>query len=189
MKKELTDKDGAKITYDLQYKRVKNINLRIKADGTVYVSANRRVPISVIEGFLISKKDFILKALKKFRSCENKPVKQYFSEEEVIQLIRDLCKKVYPYFESKGVEFPQIRFRKMVSRWGSCHTVKGILTFNTNLMYAPIECVEYVVLHEFTHFLQANHSKLFYIELEKVCPRWKEYRGIMKTISLRRDEK
>ncbi len=186
MQKELIDKDGTKITYNLQYKRVKNINLRIKPDGTVYVSANCCVPLTVIEGFLLSKKDFILNALKKCEARDNKPLKQYFSEEEVKSLIGGLCKKVYPYFESKAVEYPQIKFRRMVSRWGSCHTTKGILTFNTNLMYAPIECIEYVVLHEFTHFLQANHSKQFYYELEKVCPRWKEHRNVLKTISLRR---
>ncbi len=189
MQKEIFDKDGTKITYDLQYKQVKNINLRIKPDGTVHVSANRRVPLTVIEGFLFSKKDFILKALKRCEACETKPLKHYFSEEEVRRLICELCKDVYPYFESKGVEYPQIKFRRMVSRWGSCHTAKGILTFNTNLMYASVECIEYVVLHEFTHFLQANHSKQFYYELEKVCPRWKEYRNILKTISLRRLDK
>ena len=81
-----------------------------------------------------------------------------------------LCGAVYPYFKARGVKYPQIKFRKMVSRWGSCQPTKGILTFNTNLMYAPKECIEYVVAHEFTHFLQANHSDKFYKELEKICP-------------------
>ena len=96
-----------------------------------------------------------------------------------------MCREVYPYYEKKGVKYPQIKFRKMKSRWGSCHPTKGILTFNTNLIYAPIECVEYVVLHEFTHFLQANHSPKFYEELEQVCPDYKECRRMLKEIYIR----
>ena len=62
--------------------------------------------------------------------------------------------------------------------------MEGILKFNTNLMYAPRECIEYVVFHEFTHFIEANHSARFYSELEKVCPEWKERRKILKNIRI-----
>ena len=73
----------------------------------------------------------------------------------------------------------------MVSRWGSCNPTKGILTFNINLMYAPFECIEYVVLHEFTHFLQPNHSAKFYYELEKVFPNWRDCRKKLKEINIK----
>lgn len=50
------------IKYDLQYKKVKNINLRIKPDGSIHVSASKRVSQKVIDEFILSKADFILKA-------------------------------------------------------------------------------------------------------------------------------
>lgn len=172
---------GNKIVYDLEYKKVKNINLRIKSDGTINVSANKRVPENLIEEFVQSKGSFILKAINHYSS----QVKiQYFSEKDLKEYILDFCDKVYPYFKDKGILYPQIKFKKMVSRWGSCHPKKGVLTFNTNLMYAPKECVEYVVFHEFTHFLQANHSHLFYSELQKICPDWKFKRQKLKSIKL-----
>lgn len=174
-----------KIQYNLQYKKVKNINLRIKPDGTIHVSANKRVSENVIDEFIISKTDFILHALKKYEQMSEKSQKQFFEENEIRNVIRGLCEKVYPYYEKRDIKYPQIKFRKMVSRWGSCHPSKGILTFNINLIYAPPECVEYVVLHEFTHFLQANHSSEFYAELAKVCPDWKAYRKKLKEISIR----
>ena len=173
------------IYYDLQYKKVKNINLRIRSDGTIHVSANKRVPQGAIDEVLISKADFILKALEKYQKKSEQPQKQYFADSEIREVILKLCKKLYPPFEKRGIKYPQIRFRRMVSRWGSCHPVKGILTFNTNLMYAPTECIEYVILHEFTHFLQANHSGKFYDELERVCPDWKERRKMLKEINIR----
>ena len=149
------------------------------------VSASKRVTVAEIERFMKSKAEFILGAIDRF---ENAPIKkrvQYFDEGEIKDVITDICKKVYPCFKSRGIRFPVIKFRKMVSRWGSCNYVKGIVTFNTALMYAPYECIEYVVYHEFCHFLEANHSKKFYDELEKVCPRHKEYRKILKGISIR----
>lgn len=174
--------NGQILFYELTYKQVKNINLRIKKDGTVHVSANQFVPISVVEEFIVSKKDFILKAINKFKHENSIEQTQYFNEEEIKQVILKICADVYPYFAKRGVGYPEIRFRKMVSCWGNCKVQKGILTFNTNLMYAPLDCVRYVVLHEFTHFLQSNHSKLFYNELEKVCPEWKKLRESLKKI-------
>ena len=173
------------IKYDLEYKKVKNINLRIKTDCSVCVSANKRVTIKAIDDFVLSKADFILRALEKYKNIPATVQKQYFTEDEVKEQIHDLCNKAFPYYEKRGIKYPEIKFRKMVSRWGSCHTKKGILTFSTNLMYAPAECIEYVVWHEFTHFLQPNHSSKFYDELAKVYPNWKECRKKLKEISIR----
>ena len=173
------------IKYDLQYKKVKNINLRIKPDGSIKVSANKRVPQKIIDDFIISKADFIGRALEKYKNIPATVQKQYFTEVAVKEQIHDLCNKAFPYYEKRGIKYPEIKFRKMVSRWGSCHFQKGILTFNTNLMYAPTECIEYVVWHEFTHFLQPNHSSKFYDELAKVYPNWKECRKKLKEISIR----
>lgn len=172
---------GRRVTYSLERKKVKNINLRIRADGSVYVSAHKGVPQAVIDGFLISKADFILRAI----DTEKKPLVQYFTEDEVRTLIRELCEKIYPYYKARGVGFPRIKFRKMVSRWGVCHTKKCSITFNTALMYAPVECIEYVVAHEFTHFLVPNHSGKFYDELEKICPDYRLRRKTLKEISVR----
>lgn len=173
------------IRYDLQYKNVKNINLRIKYDGTINVSANKRVSQKTIDDFLLSKSEFILKALDKYSNSKKEELKQYYTEEEVRKIIVKLCETVYPYFKERGVSYPIIKFRRMVSQWGNCHYKQGVLTFNTNLMYAPIACIEYVVIHEFTHFLQPNHSTDFYNEIAKIMPDWKIRRQKLKEISIR----
>ncbi len=173
---------GKNIRYNFQCKKVKNINLRIRADGSISVSANRRISEKVIENFLRSKESFILNALRKAEERANAQLIQYFDETEIRSVIVGICERIYPAFEARGVHFPQIKFRKMKTQWGNCHPQKGVLTFNTRLMYAPRECVEYVVAHEFTHFFQPNHSALFYSELEKVMPDWKERRTKLKGI-------
>jgi len=185
MKKEIIY-EGRKIEYNLQYKNVKNINLRVKSGGIVNVSASKRVSQDTIDNFVKSNAKRILKAIEAFCQTENKEKHKYFDEAELKEHIISICEKVYPYFERKGIKYPKIRFKKMVSQWGNCYPKKEILTFNINLMYAPLECVEYVVLHEFTHFLQANHSKKFYEELEKVCPDWKDCRKKLRNIPIDR---
>ena len=149
------------------------------------IHANKRVPINRIEEFMREKSEFILRALDKFASMPKKEKVQYFGDEEIKAVILDICKKIYPSFEKRGIKYPIIKFRKMTSRWGSCNYVKGIITFNTSLKYAPYECIEYVAYHEFCHFLQANHSPLFYKELEAVCPKHRECRKVMKNIQIR----
>ena len=184
MIKEVKIKDRI-IKYELTYKKVKNINLRITCEGDVFVSASKRVSQKTIEDFILSKGEFVIKAIDKCAQRKNAEKYQYFSENELRAIVIDLCKNIYPYFKKRGVEYPVIKFKKMVSQWGNCRTLDGILTFNLNLMYAPIECIEYVVVHEFTHYLQANHSKLFYDELGKVMPDWKIRREKLKEISIR----
>ena len=175
------------ITYNLQIKPVKNINLRIKGDGTVNVSANCYVSETAIEAFILSKADLILKTLYKIESREEFAPAEYYSQAELCRIIVDICERVYTHFKSRGVEYPAIRFRRMVSQWGNCHARRGIVTFNTNLVYAPLECIEYVVVHEFTHFLQPNHSDKFYAELSEIMPDWSIRRQKLKQIYIPRN--
>jgi predicted metal-dependent hydrolase len=103
---------------------------------------------------------------------------------QVEEAVLKICEKVYPLFKNYCGDFPTIKFRKMTSRWGSCHTVKKILTFNYALINAPIECVEYVIYHEFTHFIEPNHSKKFYIALSNFLPEYKERKKELKAQSM-----
>ena len=220
--------NGRKIEYELERKRVKNINLRVRADG-VHVSASRLVPLGVIESFLRNNGEYILKALDRTESREQTAPKalsftdgstvpymgaelpltvrlgtknraesdgtgirltvkelenvelrrktmEKWLQERCVETVTACCEAVYPHFAARGVKVPEIRFRRMTSRWGSCQPAKGILTFNTALISVPRRCMEYVVVHEFAHFLQPNHSALFYAEVEKLIPDWKKCR-------------
>mgnify|MGYP001852014522 CR=1 FL=1 len=94
--------------------------------------------------------------------------------------IQSLCDAIYPKFQKYGIKYPVIRYRNMVSRWGSCQPQRCVLTFNFALVEAPISCIEYIVVHEFTHFLQPNHSKKFYQQLAMFMPDWEERKKILE---------
>lgn len=176
--------NGRAVEYTLERKSVKNINVRIKRDGKIYVSANGRVPLAVIEGFLQSKADYILRALEKVENSSAVISDRIYSEEQLFEVINTACRRLYAHFEKRGVLYPKIKLRRMRSRWGSCNSARGVVTFSKYLAYAPQECIEYVVMHEFTHFLVQNHSARFYTELAKVCPDWKEKRKLLNEIRI-----
>lgn len=217
---------GREIEYDLQRKKVKNINLRIKADGSVHVSASTRVPLERIESFLRANEGFILKAVEKYQKrVENAPrplnyesgeevellgarfpleirkdakSKAAFDNGKIIVFVKDetdtelkkkafeaffaeicrlavtaACEKAYPNFEEAVPEYPNIRFRKMHTKWGICRPTRNEITFSYMLAAAPRDCIEYVVYHEFCHFIHPNHSKEFYECLSRFVPDWK----------------
>lgn len=91
-----------------------------------------------------------------------------------------LCRAFYPAFAARGVALPALRYRRMKSRWGSCCPQKGSLCFNTRLSEMPERCAAYVVVHEFAHFLQPNHSPAFYAEIENILPDWRARRAELK---------
>ena len=96
-----------------------------------------------------------------------------YKRKTLMNVLSEICNRIYPTFKNYGVDFPEIRIHKMVSRWGSCMPTKKIVTFNTALFFVPIDCVEYVAVHEFTHFLHPNHSKEFHSAMTVFMPDWK----------------
>ena len=221
------------VTYDLQRKQVKNINLRVKRNGEITVSANPRVPETVIEDFLYEQADRILRAIDQCEKAkQNAPAPLEYTDGETVSVfgerktlrvlkadqnkaitdkdtvllsVKDtndrtlrqktlqsyldglcreqltaLCHQYHRFFTAEGIPFPTIRFRRMTSRWGSCHTQKATVTFNLALMDFPLEFAEYVVVHELTHLIHPDHSKRFYDRLAKVLPDWKVRRALGK---------
>jgi predicted metal-dependent hydrolase len=65
------------------------------------------------------------------------------------------------YSDIMGVEFNKVRVKNQKTRWGSC-SQKRNLNFNWKLVMAPIEIIDYVIVHELSHLRHMNHSKDFW---------------------------
>lgn len=64
--------------------------------------------------------------------------------------------------------------RVMKTRWGSCNTSKGRISLNLNLIKKPLACLEYVLVHEMVHLLEASHNKRFYAFMDQFLPHWRD---------------
>lgn len=86
----------------------------------------------------------------------------------------------YNKFE-ESIPVPNLKIRKMKSRWGVCNTKNHNVTLNYYLYKYDISCLDYVIVHELSHFLEGNHSKNFWAIVEKYYPNYKEIRKRLRS--------
>jgi len=218
------------VAVEFERKRVRNINVRVRRDGSLYCSLPYYASVKEAEAFIISKQDYLLKALdnvaaeektenlsRKYvdgetfdvlgRSCVLKVVEgakntcraedgvitlevtdvndyrtKYMTYEKwrrrvIRSLIVDLCNEIYPWFASRGVRPPaKITLGDYKSFWGECFAKKGVLKFSYRLFEKDRELIRYVVVHEFAHFIEPNHSARFWAVVGELIPDYKELR-------------
>jgi|LULL01.1.fsa_nt_gb predicted metal-dependent hydrolase len=78
---------------------------------------------------------------------------------------------------------PELKIRKMSKRWGSC-THDGVITLNIELVSAPVDCIDYVILHELCHLKEASHNQRFKNLMSLMLPEWRELKFKLETQSV-----
>lgn len=78
-------------------------------------------------------------------------------------------------FEEK-IPYPTLKIRKMKTRWGVCNRKNNTVTLNSELLRYSIEKLDYVIIHELSHFKHFNHSTSFWNLVEKYEPNYKKIR-------------
>lgn len=110
-----------------------------------------------------------------------------YLQEQAKMAIDNTCREIYDSFFKNDFVYPTIRYRRMTARWGSCRKQDSLILFNTRLVYAPPASIAYVVLHEFAHMLQPNHSPAFYAEVAARMPDYRVRAAALKQIDLHRE--
>lgn len=75
---------------------------------------------------------------------------------------------------------PMINARCMTSKWGVCYPTKNKITVSSYLIHYPLVCLEYIMVHEMTHFIMPNHSNRFYKIVENNMPDYKKANEILR---------
>jgi predicted metal-dependent hydrolase len=86
-------------------------------------------------------------------------------------LFKTHLRKIWPLFSEFGYDLPPLRIIPMKKRWGSMST-KGLLTLNLELIKTPLECIDYVIIHELCHLKHRSHNEAFYRLLNSMLPNW-----------------
>ena len=83
-----------------------------------------------------------------------------------------------------GVHADEFRIKNMRTRWGTCNIEKRRIWINLQLAKKPMECLEYVVIHELVHLLEKNHTHRFNALVEECFPTWREAKKLLATMPL-----
>jgi predicted metal-dependent hydrolase len=83
-----------------------------------------------------------------------------------------------------GVKVKQFFVQKMKTKWGSCNAASGTIRLNTELAKKPLECLEYVVVHEMIHLTVRNHDARFMALMDRHMPGWKVIRHMLNAAAL-----
>jgi predicted metal-dependent hydrolase len=80
-----------------------------------------------------------------------------------------------------GVHAHRYTIKLMKTRWGSCHPLKKCISLSLQLAQKPLICLEYVIVHELVHLLEASHNQRFYALMSQFMPGWQEAKGRLST--------
>ncbi len=102
---------------------------------------------------------------------------------------RDLLKEKISIYLPKweqitGLYCDSWQTKYMTTRWGTCNTNTRKIWFNLQLAKKPIECLEYVILHELAHLKVKNHGKDFIAILDMYMPYWRETKKLLNDFKL-----
>lgn len=181
--------------FDLKVIRKKNqyAYLRVRPNRVIEVRAPIKMPHTAILELVYQKKQWILEVSASLGesyeegTVEILPVGE--SERKSLLLkaearAYDALERVYPLVKSYGISIPEIHFRYMHSKWGSCIPAKGRIWLNAYLMKVPEACTDYVLLRQLLLFHYDKPDAAFYKALGKAMPQWKKSEEILKNMKL-----
>ena len=139
-----------------------------KANGkyTVKPTSNNRLTLAVAENTTTDNK--------------LKHLNQFYRQELQQTLI-----KLLPRWQKKlEVEANSINIKKMKTKWGSCNIEAKRIWLNLELAKKPMECLEYILVHEMVHLLERHHNDRFRSLMDKHLPDWRERRDLLNSLPL-----
>ena len=108
---------------------------------------------------------------------DKKSLDKYISK-NIVDIYLERLNYWYNMFE-EDIPVPNLKIRKMTSRWGVCNIKNHNVTLNYQLSKYDICCLDYVIVHELSHFIHPNHSRDFWNLVSKYYPRYKECRRML----------
>jgi len=100
---------------------------------------------------------------------------RYFSlyRKQLKQLIPPLLEKWLPVL---GIESVDWGIKKMKTKWGACNIHARRIWLNLELAKKPVQCLEYIVIHELMHLLERHHNDRFMALMDQHLSNWRVYR-------------
>ena len=192
----------------IKRKNNKNTYIRVDENKNIIVTTNYFVTTNKIKQILESNINFLKKNLskekkdgfylmvKKYDIIIDEKIKNIEIDEntikvkdekklnnwykkEISRIFKEHLDSYYNKFE-ENITYPILKIRAMKTRWGVCNRKIKSVTLNLNLVKYDSTCLDYVIVHELSHFVHFNHSKAFWNTVEKYYPSYKEIEKKLK---------
>ncbi len=156
--------------------------------GESHYFLGRRYLLEIVSGdrkphvFLKNRKKLVLSVSESATLAERSQLLYDWYRSEFKCLLPDMIKN----WENKsGLKVDSYGIRRMKTRWGSCSPAHRRISLNLELIKKPINCIEYVLVHEMVHFLERHHNKNFSAHMDRLMPQWRQYADELNHFSQR----
>ena len=86
-----------------------------------------------------------------------------------------------------GVKVARFFVQQMKTKWGSCNPASASIRLNTELAKKPIECLEYIIVHEMAHLIEPTHNSRFTALIDHFLPEWRFRREALNRLPVRHE--
>lgn len=165
-------------------KRAKRMRLAVYCDGSIVVTAPFTLQENEVHKFVSEKMNWVLSKIdyfKKFKHINIGPNnrRDYLeNKEKALCLIKE---RIAYFSQEGGYSYTKIKIKRHKSRWGSCSRM-GNLNFNYKIIFLPAKIRDYIVVHEFCHLKEFNHSRHFWDLVEGIVPDYRKTRKELRRL-------
>lgn len=138
--------------------------------GEMFLYLGNAYPLEIVKG---QRRSLIFEDCFKLSQSTQREARSVFERWYRKQAQQILTERVCLYAQHYDFQYKRMRITSARTRWGSC-SADGSLNFSWRLILAPLEAVDYVVVHELVHTLFHDHSKRFWKKVEEILPDYKE---------------
>lgn len=183
------------IPVEVERKRVRRLNLRVRADGSAHLSVPARCSLAEAQRFLDAHEVWLRNHVRRREARAAAPddglvplwgalvplpagtAADELYRTELAARLPEVVVRMEPVL---GVRAAGWQLRAMSTRWGSCTPRTARIRVNVRLAAYPPTCLDYVVAHELTHLLEPSHSERFHALLARAYPDERVARALLR---------
>ena len=145
-------------------------------DGETFLYLGKEIPLRIVPD---RKPALVMDTVFKLTKSAQPQAESVFIAWYKAQARSILPERVSHFSRNYSFAPAKLRISSARTRWGSC-SAKGTLSFTWRLMMAPLDVIDYVVVHELCHLKELNHSRAFWMQVESILPDYKARRTWLK---------
>lgn len=183
------------IPVEVERKRVRRLNLRVRADGSAHLSVPARCSLAEAQRFLDAHEVWLRNHVRRREARATAPddglvplwgalvplpagtAADELYRTELAARLPEVVARMEPVL---GVRAAGWQLRAMSTRWGSCTPRTARIRVNVRLAAYPPTCLDYVVAHELAHLLEPSHSERFHALLARAYPDERVARALLR---------